>query len=390
MATGASKRRREADQAPNFSSLFQSLELPEPSADAAAAAAAAEDESDSEDDDEEEAMAAFDRDLDESKLMRGVHIGGNAGPKGAAGGNQELGAGTGAGAAQQRANLSQILGPSTSALRSAALAPNGKAPRRKKRPKKNYEIAALLGEANSAFFNKDYRNAIAHARDVIRRAPEMADAYQTLGLIYEAMEDGQKAFQAEMIAAHLRNTSTDEWRALGIKAAACGEHANAVFCFSKVPPALAAHTRALSRPHGAAAATPQVIRSSPDDIDTYWLRALSHLETGASRLGGGGDRLADSAPCLDIPPSRCRQASSRGRRKGASAVAKHGRAARPRVCGECSAHHVRDGKRGARRTRSPHGSSSAQVGTAHTHHTHTRARACARPLADALCLSRAA
>jgi len=54
--------------------------------------------------------------------------------------------------------------------------------------------------------------AIPILEGLVRTAPSVADSYQTLGLIYEALGDGQRALKLFVIAAHLTPKDADLWK----------------------------------------------------------------------------------------------------------------------------------------------------------------------------------
>lgn len=60
-----------------------------------------------------------------------------------------------------------------------------------------------LGEANLLYSTGKFPDAIQLLKDVIRINPMMPDAYHTMALVYEALDDPKKAFNFSLLAAHL-------------------------------------------------------------------------------------------------------------------------------------------------------------------------------------------
>jgi tetratricopeptide (TPR) repeat protein len=65
------------------------------------------------------------------------------------------------------------------------------------------EITRKLGEANLMYMTGKFSEAIEILKDVIRMNPMLPDAYSTMALVYEALEDPKKAFNFSLLAAHL-------------------------------------------------------------------------------------------------------------------------------------------------------------------------------------------
>jgi DNA-binding winged helix-turn-helix (wHTH) protein/tetratricopeptide (TPR) repeat protein len=57
-------------------------------------------------------------------------------------------------------------------------------------------VATTAWLGTSAYLNRDYSDAIAYARETLDLSPQRADAYQTLGLAYEALGEAPKAAQS--------------------------------------------------------------------------------------------------------------------------------------------------------------------------------------------------
>lgn len=58
--------------------------------------------------------------------------------------------------------------------------------------------------------------AIPILESLVRTAPNVADSYQTLGLVYEALGDPRRALSLFMIAAHLTPKDTELWKRVAL------------------------------------------------------------------------------------------------------------------------------------------------------------------------------
>jgi hypothetical protein len=111
--------------------------------------------------------------------------------------------------------MSQVLADTSDSARPR----RGKGRRRgKSRRGKNKippNVAKMLGEANMCYVSQDFTAAIRLLEEVVRQAPRVSDPYHTLGLVYEEMEDPQRALECYLIAAYLTGSlSTVTLRAL--------------------------------------------------------------------------------------------------------------------------------------------------------------------------------
>lgn len=70
---------------------------------------------------------------------------------------------------------------------------------------------------------------------MIRLAPNVADSYQTMALIHEALDQPQKALDFMLIAAHMGSKSDAEpWRRLAAQSVELKNLRQAIYCLSRV------------------------------------------------------------------------------------------------------------------------------------------------------------
>lgn len=116
-----------------------------------------------------------------------------------------------------------------------------------------------LGEANLMFAMQKYDDAITLLKEVIRLAPNAADPYNTLGLVYEELGDELKALNLFMVAAHITPKQIDLWRRVASMSLKHGLIPQAEYCLG------------------------QVIRRDKEDIDARFERALLFIRLGQER-----------------------------------------------------------------------------------------------------------
>ncbi len=95
--------------------------------------------------------------------------------------------------------------------------------RRRRKPARRFkgakaltdEQSRLLGEANMAYTQGQYTEAIRYLHQLIRGAPYAHQAWFTLAMIHEELEDADKALQFYLIAAHLTPKDVELWKRLG-------------------------------------------------------------------------------------------------------------------------------------------------------------------------------
>jgi general transcription factor 3C polypeptide 3 (transcription factor C subunit 4) len=76
------------------------------------------------------------------------------------------------------------------------------------------EVTRKLGEANLFYATGRFDEAVELLKEVVRLAPNVADSYHTLGLLYDAKGDRDKALNFYMIAAHLTPKDIVLWKRL--------------------------------------------------------------------------------------------------------------------------------------------------------------------------------
>jgi general transcription factor 3C polypeptide 3 (transcription factor C subunit 4) len=76
------------------------------------------------------------------------------------------------------------------------------------------EVTRKLGEANLFYATGRFDEAVELLKEVVRLAPNVADSYHTLGLLYDAKGDREKALNFYMIAAHLTPKDIVLWTRL--------------------------------------------------------------------------------------------------------------------------------------------------------------------------------
>lgn len=73
------------------------------------------------------------------------------------------------------------------------------------------EASRLMGQANAAFVQRDYRASLEHLQQVIRWSPGAPEAYHTAAMCHEEQGNIEKACNYYLLAAHLDPYSTDRW-----------------------------------------------------------------------------------------------------------------------------------------------------------------------------------
>lgn len=78
------------------------------------------------------------------------------------------------------------------------------------------EIQRLLGQANSAYVNKDYKEAVELFQQVIVTHPSVFQAWNIMGVIQEELGNTEKALQLYLVAAHLTPKDGALWKKLAV------------------------------------------------------------------------------------------------------------------------------------------------------------------------------
>lgn len=100
-------------------------------------------------------------------------------------------------------------------------------------PRIPQQVERMLGEANNNFVEKNYARAVELLTEVVRLAPHLPVAYNTLGLIYEQLGDLRKAVQFYIFAAHL-SRDAQQWKRLGNLSHELKDYKQALYCYKRV------------------------------------------------------------------------------------------------------------------------------------------------------------
>ena len=78
------------------------------------------------------------------------------------------------------------------------------------------EVQNLLGMANHAYVNRDYKQAVDLFQQVIVTHPSVFQAWNIMGVIQEELGNIEKALQLYLVAAHLTPKDGALWKKLAI------------------------------------------------------------------------------------------------------------------------------------------------------------------------------
>lgn len=93
------------------------------------------------------------------------------------------------------------------------------------------DLQGLMGEANLCFARGRHDDAVKMCMEVVRLAPRAPEPFQTLGMIYEAKGEAQRALQFALIGAYLSPQDADEWSRLGQLSLEQGDLKQATACY---------------------------------------------------------------------------------------------------------------------------------------------------------------
>ncbi|KAG0256692.1 transcription factor TFIIIC subunit tfc4 [Mortierella polycephala] len=138
-----------------------------------------------------------------------------------------------------------------------ALQPKSKRERKKQQRKGGAviyppEIQRLLGQANSAYVNKDYKEAVELFQQVIVTHPSVFQAWNIMGVIQEELGNTEKALQLYLVAAHLTPKDGALWKKLAVISKEKGYDQQALYCFSRA------------------------YRADKNDMDALWDRSIMY------------------------------------------------------------------------------------------------------------------
>ncbi|KAF8941077.1 transcription factor TFIIIC subunit tfc4 [Dissophora ornata] len=143
-----------------------------------------------------------------------------------------------------------------------ALAPKSQREKRKTRRKGTVvyppEVQNLLGMANHAYVNRDYKQAVDLFQQVIVTHPSVFQAWNIMGVIQEELGNTEKALQLYLVAAHLTPKDGALWKKLAIISKNCGYNQQALYCFSRA------------------------YRADKNDMDALWDRSIMYHVLGQS------------------------------------------------------------------------------------------------------------
>ncbi len=121
------------------------------------------------------------------------------------------------------------------------------------------QVQQMLGDATMKFAFRDFHGAAALLLEVVRICPGVPHPYQTLGLIYEEMEQPKKALKLYTMAAQLSQRDAQQWRHLAALATRENEITQAIYSLGRV------------------------IAIDPDDANALWEQSALLLQAGQQR-----------------------------------------------------------------------------------------------------------
>ncbi|KAG8952110.1 transcription factor TFIIIC subunit tfc4 [Tulasnella sp. 424] len=127
----------------------------------------------------------------------------------------------------------------------------------------SHQVKAMIGEAASAYINRDLDKAMEICQEVIRIEPAAHSAWNTLALVHEDRENFDTALKLRIMAAHLQGDA-ELWRELGRGSREAGQMQQALYCFRKA------------------------VSLDPRDVDAIWDRSVMLRETGQLRAAMTG------------------------------------------------------------------------------------------------------
>ena len=83
-----------------------------------------------------------------------------------------------------------------------------------------YELTRLLGDANLAYVEKRYADAVGACKGIITKQPSLPDAYALMGLVYGEQGDHALSTDAYRLACATSPSDAPLWRSVGIAARA--------------------------------------------------------------------------------------------------------------------------------------------------------------------------
>jgi len=118
------------------------------------------------------------------------------------------------------------------------------------------EMERRMGEANSAYVNKDLEKAVDICLQIIKAEPKALGPYHLLGLVYEERGEMSKAIEAFMLAALLSQRDWDLWKRVAQMASENNQLKAAVYCWTRI------------------------LNAEPDNQELRWARSMAYFEMG--------------------------------------------------------------------------------------------------------------
>lgn len=96
------------------------------------------------------------------------------------------------------------------------------------------EIHDMLGEANGLYVSQRFDEAIKVLLIVIKEEARLPQAFETLGLCFEALGRTEQALNVFLVAAHLYRSDPDAWKRVAGLASAQKDWKKAIYCYTKL------------------------------------------------------------------------------------------------------------------------------------------------------------
>ncbi|XP_031489895.1 uncharacterized protein LOC116257371 isoform X2 [Nymphaea colorata] len=154
------------------------------------------------------------------------------------------------------ANIDEIMEAVDFSSRRRSRQPKKRGRKKGSKSKLSPEVMEKLGIANLHYAFGRFDEALNVLKEVVRLAPNLADSYHTLGLVYSAIGDKKKALNFYMIAAHLTPKDAFLWKRLVDWSMELGNMGQVIYCLSKA------------------------IAADPEDMGLKFKRASLYIERG--------------------------------------------------------------------------------------------------------------
>ncbi|CAN6445505.1 unnamed protein product [Victoria cruziana] len=131
------------------------------------------------------------------------------------------------------ANIDEIMEAVDFGSRRRSRQPKKRGRKKGSKSKLSPDVMEKLGIANLHYAFGRFDEALNVLKEVVRLAPNVADSYHTLGLVYSAIGDKKKALNFYMIAAHLTPQDAFLWKRLLDWSMELGNMGQVIYCLSK-------------------------------------------------------------------------------------------------------------------------------------------------------------